>query len=126
MILVDVALGLQFRSTRSRCAPLFPVERELQPVSSEPAAIASRAGRITVMDRLLAIIVFLALQGVGVLAGLRCHSAVCDWMWGGYWFAPAVRVPLVMLAVLVGELLLLAAVYPCNRLTTRLLRRGSC
>lgn len=78
------------------------------------------------MDRVLSLIIFLVLQGAAAMTALRCQGPVCDWMSGGYWVAPAVRVPLVILAIVVAELLLLAAVYPCNRLTTRLLGRGPC
>jgi hypothetical protein len=78
------------------------------------------------MDRLLSVIVFLALQGAGLVTALRCQDAVCDWMSGGYWVAPAVRVPLVALAIVLAEILLLAAVWPCNRLTARMLGRGPC
>jgi len=78
------------------------------------------------MDRLLSVIVFLALQGVGLMTAVRCQDAVCDWMSGGYWVAPAVRVPLVVLAIVLAEIALLAAVSPCNRLTSRVLRRRPC
>jgi hypothetical protein len=78
------------------------------------------------MDRLLSVIVFLALQGAGLLTALRCQDAVCDWMSGGYWVAPAIRVPLVAFAIVLAEILLLAAVYPCNRLTARMLGRRPC
>jgi hypothetical protein len=78
------------------------------------------------MARLLSFLVFLALQGAGLFTAVRFQPAVYDWMSGGYWFAPAVRIPLVVLAVVFAELLILAAVYPCNRLTTRLLGGRPC
>jgi mannose/fructose/N-acetylgalactosamine-specific phosphotransferase system component IIC len=78
------------------------------------------------MDRLLTVIVFLALQGAGLLTAMRWQEAVTDWMAGGYWVAPAVRVPLVAFAIVVAEIALLAAVYPCNRLTHRVLGRRPC
>ncbi|HKB02217.1 MAG TPA: hypothetical protein VKD90_08360 [Gemmataceae bacterium] len=78
------------------------------------------------MDRLLSVIVFLALQGAGLLTAVRFQDAVGDWMSGGYWIAPAVRIPLVVFAIVVAEILLLAAVYPCNRLTARMLGRRPC
>ena len=78
------------------------------------------------MDRLLSVVVFLVLQGAGVLTACRCQGLVCDWMFGGHWVSPAVRVPLVVLAVIVAEILLLAAVFPCNRLAGRVLNRQAC
>jgi hypothetical protein len=78
------------------------------------------------MDRLLSLMIFLVLQGAAALTALRCQGPVCDWVAGGYWVAPAVRVPLVALAIVVVELVILAAVYPCNRLTARLIGRRAC
>jgi hypothetical protein len=78
------------------------------------------------MDRALIIGVFLAIQAAAVGVACRCYQPVCEWMTGGSWLSPAIRVPLVMLAVVFLEMLVLAAVWPCNRLTGRLLGRGRC
>jgi hypothetical protein len=72
------------------------------------------------MARLVAIVVFLLLQGSGAVIGFQCQGPVCDWMTGGHWVSPAVRVPLVAFGIVVAELLLLSAFAPCNRFAARL------
>ena len=66
----------------------------------------------------LAVVVVIHLVAVGVAAA--CYRPACDWMSGGGWLSPAVRVPLVAAGVLVLEFAVLAAIWPCNRLTRRL------
>src|SRR5690242_17673037 len=104
MIGVDVALGLRLRSPRGGGAPVSRPERQLQ---FNPPGPPARAGRLPVMDRLLSLMLFLVLQGAAALTALRCQGPVCDWVAGGYWVAPAVRVPLVALAIVVVELIIL-------------------
>ena len=72
------------------------------------------------MDRLLTIIVVVAIHLVAVIAAAVCYGPACDWMSGGGWLSPAIRVPLVGFGVLLLELVVLAAVWPCNRLTHRM------
>ena len=72
------------------------------------------------MDRLLTIAVVVVIHLVAIVAAAACYGPACQWMSGGGWLSPAVRVPLVAVGVLLLELLVLAAVWPCNRLTRRL------
>ena len=72
------------------------------------------------MHRLLTIAVVVAIHLVAVAAAAACYGPACDWMSGGGWLSPAVRVPLVAVGVLVLELVVLAAIWPCNQLTRRL------
>lgn len=72
------------------------------------------------MDRLLSVVVFLVLQAGGVAVAAPCYGPACEWVTGGCWLSPVVRIPLVVLGVVLAEGFLLAAVWPCNRLTHRL------
>jgi hypothetical protein len=67
------------------------------------------------MARLLAIAVFIVMQGTGLVVGLQCQATVFDWMTGGHWLSPAVRIPLVATGVVFAEILLLCACAPCHR-----------
>jgi len=78
------------------------------------------------MDRVVILGVFLAIQAAAIAVASHCYQPVCEWMTGGNWLSPAVRVPLVIVAVAGLEVLVLAAVWPCNRLTGRLLGRDRC
>ena len=78
------------------------------------------------MDRALIVGMFLAIQAAAFAVACRVYHPVCEWMTGGTWLSPAIRVPLVVLGVLALELLVVAAIWPCNRLTGRLLGRGRC
>jgi len=71
------------------------------------------------MDRFLTVAVFVVVQAVAVLAAASCYTPACEWMTGGGCLSPVVRVPLVVVGVLVAELLVIAAVWPRNRLTRR-------
>ena len=75
------------------------------------------------MDRVLSVVVFLVLQAAGLAAAAPCYGPACQWMSGGGWLSPVVRIPLVVLGAVVAELLLLAAVRPCHGLTNRLWAR---
>ena len=72
------------------------------------------------MDRLLTVALFVVIQAAAVVAAVSCYGPACEWMTGGNCLSPAVRVPLVVLGVAAAEVLVLAAVWPCNRLTRRL------
>jgi hypothetical protein len=75
------------------------------------------------MDRLSIAIVFAVIQFAALAAAALCYGPACAWMTGGGCLSPAVRVPLVVLAVGLSEGLVLAAVGPCHRLTHRLFGR---
>ena len=72
------------------------------------------------MNRLHTLAVVVVIHLVAIAAAAVCYGPACDWMSGGGWLSPAVRVPLVAAAVLALELVVLAAVWPCNQLTRRL------
>jgi hypothetical protein len=72
------------------------------------------------MARLVAIGVFVVLQGAGAIVGYQFQAPVSDWMTGGHWVSPAVRVPLVVIGVIVAEIALLAAFPCCNRVVAGL------
>jgi hypothetical protein len=72
------------------------------------------------MDRLLTAIVFAVIQFAAVAVAVLCYGPASRWMTGGGCLSPAVRVPLVVLGVGLAELLVIAALGPCNRLTHRL------
>jgi hypothetical protein len=75
------------------------------------------------MIRLLFPVLFLAIQGAGIATAAACHGPICDWATGGYWVAPAVRIPLVAAGVIVAEIALLAVAWPGARWgATRLTR----
>ena len=72
------------------------------------------------MDRLLTVMVVVGIHLVAVAAAAVCYGPACEWMAGGGWLSPAVRVPLVGLGVFLLELVVLAAIWPCNQVTRRL------
>jgi hypothetical protein len=72
------------------------------------------------MARLIAIAVVLALHGAATVAAFRLYDSVADWTTGGYWVSPAVRVPLVIVAVVIAEMLVLASCPACIRALSRL------
>lgn len=76
--------------------------------------------RPVTMDRLPTAIVFAVIQFAALTAAVLCYGPACRWMTGGGCLSPAVRVPLLVLGVGLAELLVVAAVGPCNRLTHRL------
>ena len=71
------------------------------------------------MDRLLTGVVFAVIQLAALAAAVLCYGPMCAWMTGGGCLSPAVRVPLVIAGVALAEVMVLAAVWPCNRLTRR-------
>ena len=75
------------------------------------------------MDRFLTAGVFIVIQALAVLAAASCYGPACEWMTGGGCLSPAVRVPLVAAGVLVAEMLVVAAIWPCNRLTRQIWSR---
>jgi len=77
------------------------------------------AGPVT-MDRLLTVIVFAAIQFAALAVAVLCYGPARHWMTGGGYLSPAVRVPLVVVGVGLAELLVVAAVRPCSRITHRL------
>jgi hypothetical protein len=72
------------------------------------------------MDRLSSVIVFAVIQLAAAAAAALCYGPACAWMTGGGCLSPAVRVPLVVAGVGLSELVVLAAVGPCRRLTHRI------
>lgn len=72
------------------------------------------------MDRMLAVIVFVGVHAVGAVLVAACWVSISEWMFAGNSFSPAVRVPLVAAGVILAELLLLTAIWPCSRLARRL------
>lgn len=75
------------------------------------------------MDRFVTVVVFVVIQALAVLAAASCYGPACEWMTGGGCLSPAVRVPLVVAGVVLAETLVVAAVWPCNRLTRQLWSR---
>src|SRR5215218_8812786 len=86
------------------CGPVPPTHPGHPPESPEPSPPVD-----PVMDRTLIIGIFLAIQAAAVAVAVQCYHPVCQWMTGGHWLSPAVRVPLVVVAVAAVELLVLAA-----------------
>jgi hypothetical protein len=72
------------------------------------------------MDRLLTVVVFVVIQLAAVAAAATCYGPACEWMTGGGCLSPVVRIPLAVLGVALAEVLVIFAVWPCNRLTHRL------
>lgn len=72
------------------------------------------------MDRLLTVIVFAVIQFAALVVAVLGYGPARHWMTGGGCLSPAVRVPLVVIGIGVAELILIAAVWPCSRITHRL------
>jgi hypothetical protein len=71
------------------------------------------------MDRMLILAVFAVLHLAALAVAALCYGPACAWMTGGGCLSPAVRIPLVIVALGLAELFVLALVWPCHRLTHR-------